>query len=1107
MPPFGPRKTGIELRSVVLLVPAGDTYTTAATTMAAGLQRSGCVSVRTVVANEVPVTTAGDTLIALGNCADNALFRQLYYHARDLTDLAWPGNGGWAIRSLDNATPDGADAVLVSVSTSADATAAAAALCNILDAHGPSLPPLHRVAPGEWQQLYLEQIHELLPTPDTSLDVPGGGSGDWDYMMAIGKLGVLAVRTGDSKLILRFTAELLRFLRVRFREREMEDAMQIHGFLRNLLRPFAMLEQHPAISDALRLELLQGLLELYRSTEGAANPRLLDDAGFRRVRQNHGTRTAVDVYDGGLYFWRQHGLTEARDWMQLAARFFAPQMESSKPVCDSWGHQWTASMYTTAEYALLCDNHDYFRSAPFTDAVDRALMAHSHLENGPALYLQMAAAVTGNGAYLALSPRHDLVQQTLGLLGADEFARSWLVGVPPGRPGELTGVRVAPVAELFYDSIASYEAYAPAGVYRQDVPLAGTFDKISYRSGWGQQDAYLLLDGISGGSHSYQDGNCIVRLDTHGKAWFGGPQYGSWTTGSVREQNGISVSCDGEGPGCESRFARLQQAETIDGVGLIRTQMDLPATASWFRQIVIHPQGWMLVCDEIVAARAGEFTVQGQWNLLGEVSDADDGGSVRSTQDSVQLTLLQAGASSTWLAPVCAAGAQVSTRWNLRQSQALKAGESVLQVTMWRWAQTTAAATPTLALQDRTLLVAVPGYERVTLQFDPRSDAAAVAGDVIQLVAVGERPKGKRPLRQITGESLTPVWRCELASPTDRAASIQVIKTAGDTCFLGTATGDTHRLDATGGLAAPILAAEGITALLPLPDAGLLTGGDDGTLCRYDSAGALLWRQQILWQPMGWDNWTRGHCAILDVAVGELGGRLRIIVGCADRHVYAFDLHGSLLWRAPCQWGPAAHVAIAAIGDDGQNLILVGMERPAIHACCLLYDAQGTCLRALQRPDVACWSIPSWLTGLAATDIDADGAVEVIVGMDTNHRQLIVYGASGTILWDADLGSTVSCMVVEHDRIYAGTEGGWLHTFAPQGQRLARVNVHRPVRALAPVTADRNLVALDDGTIVVASPPGATAAGTLGVTGRARFWPGHGLLVSPEGGGSVALYR
>ena len=1127
---FTPKKRGVDVHhQVVVLVPSDQRYAPAATRIAADLEQAGCRQVRIIAASDRESEIGTATPIVLGNSANNDLIRTLYYTARDVTDRAWPGPGGWAIRSVANATADGADAILLSVSDSDDAAQAAAAFGQFLDRHGLHLPWLHQVELGRWGQLYLDQINDLLPTPEASLDVVGGGSGDWDYMMAIGRVGVLAVKTGDEKLILRFTTELLRFLRVRFSERKLEDPIQIHGFLRNLLRPFAMLEHHPLLSDSLRLEVLQALLSVYRSTEGAANIALLNDSQHARVRQNHGTRTALDVYDGGLYFWQQHGLEEGRQWMQLAARFFEPQMASSKPVCDSWGHQWVASLYNTAEYALLAERFDYFTSSHFIDAADRALIAHTNLESGPLFYLLLAAAVTGHDEYLSLCHRQDaslpwicpvdetsvddgeagvedrLVQRALVQLGADEFGRAWISGSPGRCPGRLTGVSVAPVARLFYDSIESYEAFAPAGVYRRDVPFESTFDKVSYRSGWGEQDTYLLLDGISGGSHSYQDANCIVRFTSRGKSWLGGPQYGTWTTGTVREQNGVSVCCDGEGAGCEARYAHLHQADTVAGVGLIRTSLDLPGVARWYRQIVTHPRGWILVCDEIVASKEGEFSLQAQWNLLGDVAefvDEVEGCGVKSVQDAACLTLRQVGSDSGWLTPIYASGQRVSTRWNLRRSEQLTAGESILMVTLLSVSVASEEEAPELSMRGQTLSVEVPGHPAVTVQFDGDADEAKVSERSIRLAAAGRWQTAERRIDRREDGLPDPAWCRSLDSP------VSAIETGAGFCLVGTRAGEVLRLSPEGDIEDQVRVGEEICAIVAVEDGGMLTGCVDGTLHRYDSQGGQLWSHTVKWQPMNWDNWTRGNCAVLCLAVGDFDGEKRIIAGCADRHLYGFGMDGEPLWRSPCQWGPAAHVAIATIGAERKSRILMGMARPAIHAWCRIYKANGDYVRALQRPDVVSWSIPSWMTGLEVADVDGDGRPEVIVGMDTNHRQLVVYRTDGEILWDADVGSSVACVVSAHGRLYTGTEGGWVHNFDSSGQRLWSRYVQRPVRGLAPLSPDRTIVALDDGSICTIGQATSSAAGaTISSTKSTAYWPGRGLLVGADGVDHIALFR
>jgi hypothetical protein len=239
----------------------------------------------------------------------------------------------------------------------------------------------------------------------------------------------------------------------------------------------------------------------------------------------------------------------------------------------------------------------------------------------------------------------------------------------------------------------------------------------------------------------------------------------------------------------------------------------------------------------------------------------------------------------------------------------------------------------------------------------------------------------------------------------------------------------------------------------------------------------------------------------------DCGGDRRIITGCADRHLYGFSRDGEQLWRSPCKWGPAAQIEIAAIGPHQENQILVGMARPAIHAWLRVYDTNGDYVRALQRPDIVSWSIPSWTTALEVIDLDDDGQPEVIVGMNTNHRQIVVYRANGEIFWEADVGSSVDCVEHAHCRLYTGTEGGWIHGFGPDGSRQLTQSLHRPIRGLSPVSPDRIIALLEDGSICVNGRLTSSGIGPVTDSNRSTaHWPDHGLLVGSGDDGQVALY-
>jgi outer membrane protein assembly factor BamB len=254
---------------------------------------------------------------------------------------------------------------------------------------------------------------------------------------------------------------------------------------------------------------------------------------------------------------------------------------------------------------------------------------------------------------------------------------------------------------------------------------------------------------------------------------------------------------------------------------------------------------------------------------------------------------------------------------------------------------------------------------------------------------------------------------------------------------------------------------------------------------------------------MNWDYWTRKDCVVLSLAAGDVDGdgREEVLAGCADRHIYAFDEAGRLLWRSACQWGPPTCLGLARLREGKGMQILAGMADPSIFGCIRVYDAHGACVQTLTRPDVMCWAIPSWMRRLRVADLDGDGQVEVIGGMDTNHRQLIVYRRDGKVLWDADLGAGVLSVEVTGGSILAGAANGLVQGFAPDGRRLWSRFLAQPAVGLAPDGAGGGLVALQGGCLLALNGAGevrASREGSSGVTASA--WASGGLVVGRENG-------
>ena len=157
------------------------------------------------------------------------------------------------------------------------------------------------------------------------------------------------------------------------------------------------------------------------------------------------------------------------------------------------------------------------------------------------------------------------------------------------------------------------------------------------------------------------------------------------------------------------------------------------------------------------------------------------------------------------------------------------------------------------------------------------------------------------------------------------------------------------------------------------------------------------------------------------------------------------------------------------------------------------------------------WSIPSWSKCVDVADVDGDGWDEVLSGVDTNHRQLIVYGRDGRVLWDADVGGAVLSVNACEGRVYAGASNGFAQCFAADGTRLWSRFLTEPVIGLAPRGDGGCLAALRGGTVVNLDGSGeirTTHRGNSIVTaaGRASAWPDSGLLVGRKDG-ALEYYR
>lgn len=1066
LPPLPPLRLDLDGPSCVMVCPPDEAYARLSEELGGALARAtGRRPV--VVADDAPPRSWGvGPAIVLGNVMHSAAARDLYCAAYDFTDYAWPGPGGYVLRTIRDPHDAGAHVLLVGGSDVEGVRRAARELVRLVSEQGPALGYLNQVHLGRWEQETRSYTEGLLGDDDEQWHRTGQ-SGSWDYQIAVAKSAIGYLRTGDEAYLRVFRREILRWIENDVLHPTDEAPQMLHGFVHTMLVPWDLIRDHPFFSDQDRARIDGAFLHVFRSNEG---PGRIKAAGERHiVRDNHGTRTGLDAFFGGRYFLLRHALEEARDWLAIADAYFAPQMTSAKPVCDSWGHQWAASLFNTLVYAMAAGNDEYLSSEPLRLSAHRALVAHGRGE-APQGYLAACTLAADDPGFLTLEIDGEPLARARAAMtrNGDEYLRSFYTGAAVERREDLLGVSVAPVDPLWRATIDD-AGFNPGGLFVDTVEPNEAFDKVSIREGFGGDDFYLLLDGISGGHHSYQDGNCIVRYVEGGVSWLAETARAFDSSASVRSQNGVFAALNAEGPGRIHRYARLLCADEKAGHCAIAGAAEGVGPVDWQRHIVRQKGAWTLVIDRLIPKASGEIIAERHWHVRGEVSETSAGLISRAAYGERRLTL---HLDTLGMGPGGASGAKHRVE---RLRARVEAGArlefaALVQVTDdgadpayklvevaggWSVVGAGGAATQ-VAAGDDGLQVTVGGAgiafgqapgapdEReppLLLELRPTAASADLSGHAVKL--------GGRISAVCTGESLVAA---------------------------GTEDGEVAVLDPSGSIRWRGRAPTGVRSLHLLGE-DLLVGEEEGGLSRFDSKGSQLWRVETPYVPMPWPYWSERKSRIREISSVDVDGdgSPEIVVSNSDRRVYAFTGDGEQLWKRPIEWG--IYTAMTPGSYGGQPAIYGGTSSPSIHGWCIVLGADGSVLGHLTRPDLISWSVPSQFRDMLLADASGDGVDEAICGVDTNCRQVVVYRQSGEVLWDADMAGEASALAIQSVggglRVVAASSVGYVVALdAQSGERVWASYIGEQAALLWPDAGGNVLAACRSGRVFVISPGG-----------------------------------
>ncbi|MBT4821629.1 MAG: VCBS repeat-containing protein, partial [Lentisphaerae bacterium] len=315
-----------------------------------------------------------------------------------------------------------------------------------------------------------------------------------------------------------------------------------------------------------------------------------------RITWNHQTFPALCLFRGADYFGRHYDLPQARTWKAWTEDVMRPALHTSKPICDCWGYQ-DITMQHTGYYAALIGRWDYFELNPLHDFLRLRLMLHDNL-NAPV----GNGDVGGYAGPVDGDPRNQL-RGFKRVTGNRMDMRRVSVD-------DLTGLTVHPLERRWYDLFAK----------GSDTPPARAFDKLLLRNAATPDDAYLLLDGVSGGNHGHWDGNSILRFTDNGRMWL---CEGDYIKGDAKDHNTATVMRNAESA-FPQNIVELREAHATDEWAVTVTRTPDYQGLDWDRHIVWHrPTDTFIMLDQFTATKPGAYDATVRFRSLGETELSD----------------------------------------------------------------------------------------------------------------------------------------------------------------------------------------------------------------------------------------------------------------------------------------------------------------------------------------------------------------------------------------------------------------------------------------------------------------------------------------------------
>ena len=1014
---------------------------------------------------------ATSPIVVVGNLADSRSVRMLYFNTLCATDLWYPGPSGYELRTLCDPFGSGHNVILVGFSDAEGATAAGEKLISRLD------DPLLHLKDLRVTRLPMsvDEVAECRdePLPTSIWEVANTTQGDLK--------GYLYYLTGEPELGAAYRDAWRAIIASGYGKND--KIVQSHLYSLARYQPWQLVEHMDLFSDEERLAITRFFYGWAESEEGwqhVANCRRVQSPKF--PRQNHELIPALTLMYTADYYEAHYPDVPGPDhWRSIGHRVFEPYGPSWKPLCDGLCHGWWMSQPVMLEYALLDRSHRYFEAGGARRAAECAMAIINNSgwlptagdcdlrRQFPGPSLRVAAAYYGDGRFRFA---HDLASPNRRLAALTTLPRAFDTGLAPQRPDEMMGVTVVPMDPLIYHVWDRDPEMAPVAVTCPPAaPIERCFDKLSVRTGWELTDDYFLMDGLGGGSHSYDDAAGIVEYARLGVSLI--VQEDNFVLSAPAHHSVVTVVRNGEA-GVIPGFAILEGNETdAAGVVYLRTRLKDYAGADWVREVHLYPGQCVAIVDTVTANEAGDFAVEAHFRtptrleLQGRqatgcrkspcvdfvdvrIESLCDPTQLSTQEEPVDLRYQKTSDKARWRDRYHT-DEMILTAFSAREATHLAPGESVRLVHLVQGC--------------------APGEQMIHL--------ADIAPNLRSFDI--QHPTARAPDAPVRASGAAPTSLFDAQDQITALCALDdgsiVVGTKGGTLSLVAQDGSNRWTAQLEGPVRDIGVAQGSTPLLA-------AGHGLASLTGFDLAGDSLWSTVIEREPCPWPWWELPTPAAVQVAGGVSNDEPFFAVGCGDIQLRCFDGSGSEQWRWRYNEGVPGRVAITEVDNSGEPRIIVGGDILSDQSTCRILQPDGELLAELL--------VEGWTSMQTALAFGTAGGNRLIAcgasrGANLHLFRLAEMGAGGQSpdgqsvvdnswerQWMQRLGGSVTGIHIAgaHERVLVGTSQGFVLCYDLDGHLIWHRLLEQGVAHVTP---------LGDGVLVVDASGGLRRVNLEGV--------------------------